>query len=50
LEERLASPERPDIEAILTFVAGELLKDEARELDEREERLLRDRLKELGYL
>jgi hypothetical protein len=50
LEERLGSPERPDVEAILTYVTKELLKDEAVELDEREERLIKNRLEELGYL
>ena len=50
LEQRFASPERSDVEAILTFVAMELLKEEGRELDEREEILLKSRLKELGYL
>ena len=39
-----------DIEAILTFVAKELLKDEARELEDGEEALLKSRLEELGYL
>jgi hypothetical protein len=50
LEERYASAERRDIEAILTFVAKELLKDEAQELEDREEALLKSRLEELGYL
>ena len=50
LEKRFASPEHPDVETILAFVAKELLKDEARELEELEERLLKSRLKELGYL
>jgi hypothetical protein len=50
LEERFASPERPDAEALLAFVVEELLKDESRELDEREEELVRKRLEELGYL
>jgi hypothetical protein len=50
LEERFASPERCDVEAILTFVAMELLKEESRELDEREEQLLKSRLRDLGYL
>jgi hypothetical protein len=50
LEERYASAERPDIEAILTFVAEELLRDEALELDDREEAMLKSRLEELGYL
>ena len=50
LEERFGSPERPDVEAILTFVTNELLKDEAVGLDEQEERLIKKRLEELGYL
>jgi hypothetical protein len=50
LEEQYASAERSDIEAILTFVAKELLEDEALELEDREEALLKSRLEELGYL
>jgi hypothetical protein len=50
LEERFGSSERPDVEAILTFVTKELLKDEAVELDAREESLIKKRLEELGYL
>ena len=50
LEERFGSSEHPDVEAILTFVTRELLKDEADELDKREESLIKKRLEELGYL
>ena len=38
------------IEELLTFILQDLARDEARKADETEERLVEERLKELGYL
>lgn len=38
------------LEEFLAFVLRELLRDEASQLDEREQRMVEDRLRELGYL
>jgi len=38
------------LEELLTFVLQDLARDEARKADETEERLVEERLKELGYL
>lgn len=39
-----------NLESFLTFVMGEALRDEAAVLDQNEQRLVEDRLRELGYL
>jgi len=38
------------LEELLTFILQDLAHDEARKADETEERLVEERLKELGYL
>jgi hypothetical protein len=38
------------LEELLTFILLDLARDEARKADEAEERLVEERLKELGYL
>jgi hypothetical protein len=38
------------LESFLAFVMGELLRDEAAVLDQNEQRLVEERLRELGYL
>jgi hypothetical protein len=39
-----------NLESFLTFVMGEVLRDEAAVLDQNEQRLVEERLRELGYL
>jgi hypothetical protein len=39
-----------NLESFLTFVVGELLRDEAAALDQSEQHLVEERLRELGYL
>ena len=39
-----------NLESFLTFVMGELLRDEAAVLDRKEQRLVEERLRDLGYL
>jgi hypothetical protein len=39
-----------NIEELLTFVLTDLMRDEARQADEAEQRLVEQRLRELGYL
>jgi hypothetical protein len=39
-----------NLEELLTFILQDLAHDEARKADEAEERLVEERLKELGYL
>jgi hypothetical protein len=39
-----------NLESFLVFVMGEMLRDEAAVLDEKEQRLVEERLRELGYL
>ena len=39
-----------NLETFLTFVLGELLRDEARALDDSERHMLEQRLRDLGYL
>jgi hypothetical protein len=39
-----------NLESFLTFVLGELVRDEATILDQNEERIVEERLRELGYL
>jgi hypothetical protein len=39
-----------NLESFLTFVMGEVLRDEAAILDQNEQRLVEERLRELGYL
>ena len=50
LESRFARPDLADAQAILLFVATELLRDDARSLDQKEREVLEQRLLELGYL
>lgn len=38
------------LEEFLTFVLRELLRDEAAQLDQQEQRIVEERLRELGYL
>jgi hypothetical protein len=38
------------LEELLTFVLQELLRDDAGKMDEAEQRLLEERLKDLGYI
>jgi len=38
------------VEEFLVFVMRELLRDEALQLDEQEQRMVEERLRELGYL
>jgi len=38
------------LEPFLTFVLGELLRDDAAALDQNEQRMVEERLRELGYL
>jgi hypothetical protein len=40
----------PNLDELLTFVLRELSRDEAAQLDEAEQRLVEQRLRELGYL
>jgi hypothetical protein len=39
-----------NLESFLTFVMGELLRDDAAVLDQNEERIVEERLRELGYI
>jgi hypothetical protein len=39
-----------NLESFLAFVMGELLRDEAAILDQNEERIVEERLRELGYI
>jgi len=38
------------LEDLLAFVLRELLRDEARQLDQSEQRIVEERLRELGYI
>ena len=39
-----------NLETFLTFVLGEVLRDDAAALDQNEQRLVEERLRELGYI
>jgi hypothetical protein len=39
-----------NVEQFLTFVLRELLRDEATQMDEAEQRIIQDRLRDLGYI
>ncbi len=40
----------PSLEALLEFLLRDLLRDEALRMDEAEQRLIEERLRELGYI
>ena len=40
----------PSLEQFLTFVLQELVRDDATEMDEAEQKMIEQRLKDLGYL
>jgi hypothetical protein len=39
-----------NVEQLLTFVLQELLRDDAAQMDQAEQRIIEERLKDLGYL
>ena len=39
-----------NVEALLEFVLNELLRDDAGEMDQAEQKIIEDRLRELGYI
>ncbi len=39
-----------NLEQLLTFVLGELLRDDAVKMDQTEQRIIEERLRDLGYL
>jgi hypothetical protein len=39
-----------NLEQLLTFVLGELLRDDAAKMDQTEQRIIEERLRDLGYL
>jgi len=55
-EDLCASVERwmagrfPDLESLVTFVLNEIMKDDGSKLDEQEEQLVQQRLRDLGYI
>lgn len=49
LERLFVGDSFPDIDALLRFVLAELTRDDARRLDEAEQAVIEQRLKDLGY-
>ncbi len=39
-----------DVEQLLTFLLSELLRDDAAKMDQAEQRILEERLRDLGYI
>jgi hypothetical protein len=50
LAERFVGESFPDVSALIAYIAAELLKDDALGLDGEEQRIIEQRLADLGYI